>query len=46
MNRQLPWWTPWAIMGVCCTGIYLYFATKLNGMTQQVLASLQTMLQQ
>ncbi|MBK4996072.1 DotU family type IV/VI secretion system protein [Pseudomonas sp. S37] len=46
MNRQLPWWTPWAVMAVFCTGVYVYFATQLNGITQQVLASLQTMLQQ
>ncbi|AHD14174.1 hypothetical protein HB13667_11035 [Pseudomonas putida] len=45
MNRQLPWWTPWAVMGVFCTGLYFYFATKLDGITQQVLASLQAMLQ-
>lgn len=45
MNRQLPWWTPWAVMGVLCTGVYLYFASKLNGMTEQVLASLQILLQ-
>jgi type VI secretion system protein ImpK len=32
-------------MGVCCTGIYVYFTSKLNGMTEQVLASLQTLLQ-
>ncbi|HDS1818334.1 TPA: type IVB secretion system protein IcmH/DotU [Pseudomonas putida] len=46
MNRQLPWWTPWAVASVFCSGTYLYFATKLNHITQQVLASLQTMLQQ
>ncbi|ATP50418.1 hypothetical protein CR512_13965 [Pseudomonas putida] len=45
INRQLPWWTPWAVMGVFCTGTYLYFTTKLNAITQQVLVSLQTMLQ-
>lgn len=45
MNRQLPWWTPWAVMGVFCTGVYMYFASKLNGITEQVLASLQVLLQ-
>lgn len=45
MNRQLPWWTPWAVMGVCCTAVYMYFASRLNGITEQVLASLQTLLQ-
>lgn len=45
MNRQLPWWTPWAVAGVFSTGVFVYFSTKLNGITQQVLASLQTMLQ-
>lgn len=46
MNRQLPWWTPWVIMVVICTSVYLYLSSKLNGITQQVLNSLQTMLQQ
>ncbi|MFK0314563.1 type IVB secretion system protein IcmH/DotU [Pseudomonas sp. NPDC090233] len=45
MNRQLPWWTPWAVMGVFSVASYLYFATKLNGITTQVLDSLQAMLQ-
>ncbi len=45
MNRQLPWWTLWAVMGVFCTGVYMYFASKLNGITEQGLASLQVLLQ-
>lgn len=46
MQRQLPWWTPWVVMVVFCTGVYLYFASKLDSITQQVLVSLQSMLQQ
>ncbi|MFG0411233.1 type IVB secretion system protein IcmH/DotU [Pseudomonas sp. zjy_7] len=45
MHRQLPWWTPWVVMGVICTSVYAYLSIKLDGITQQVLASLQTMLQ-
>jgi len=33
-------------MVVICTSVYLYLSSKLNGITQQVLNSLQTMLQQ
>jgi len=45
MNRQWPWWTPWVVMGVVCTGVYVYLTARLNRITQQVLDSLQTMLQ-
>ncbi|MBC3435921.1 DotU family type IV/VI secretion system protein [Pseudomonas sp. BW16M2] len=44
MKRQVPWWTPWVVVGVCCCAIYLYLASTLDGITRQVLASLEAML--
>ena len=44
MNRQWPWWTPWAAAGAVCLGAYGFFAIRLNTMTQQVMQSLEAIL--
>ncbi|AMN81319.1 MULTISPECIES: type IVB secretion system protein IcmH/DotU [Pseudomonas] len=44
MNRQWPWWTPWAVGTALCVGAYVFFAVRLNSMTEQVMQSLETIL--
>ncbi|VVN92525.1 type IVB secretion system protein IcmH/DotU [Pseudomonas fluorescens] len=44
VNRQWPWWTPWAAASVLLLGAYTLYAVRLNSMTFQVLNSLEGIL--
>lgn len=44
VNRQWPWWSPWAVTSVLLLGAYALYALRLNSMTQQVLRSLEHIL--
>ena len=44
VNRQWPWWTPWAVTAGLLAGAYAIYAVRLHSTTFQVLKSLQDIL--
>ncbi|POA16945.1 hypothetical protein C1886_24510 [Pseudomonas sp. FW300-N1A1] len=44
LNRQWPLWTPWALAAVVLASAYTIYAVRLNTLTQQVLTSLERIL--
>lgn len=45
LDRQWPWWSPWLVAAVVLAGVYTSYSMRLDSITQEVLKSLEPILQ-